>query len=120
MKMEIRNINYQSIVFQSGALLRMHQRKEIEMLKVYKYLVVIGDYFSLGLPQDAQVLKVEAQRGRIWLWALVDETKPIETRKFGFAGTGHEIDGSEILSHIGTFQTDDGQLVWHIFEVKGD
>ena len=86
------------------------------MKYVYKYDVSIEDHFELELPLDARILSVQMQRGTLKLWALVDPTMPLETRKFRTAGTGHPID--EVMGeHISTFQVDGGNFIFHVFEV---
>jgi hypothetical protein len=47
------------------------------------------------------------------MWALVDPNAPMEERRFETVGTGWSVgDG---LRHIKTSQ--DGEFVWHVFEV---
>ena len=88
------------------------------MLKVFKYDISINDYFTVNLPQGAQVLKVEEQYGKPQLWALVDPNAPQGERTFRFVGTGHPInDAIEQLKFINTFQMKNGALIFHIFEV---
>ncbi len=70
---------------------------------------------TLDMPHDAQILSVQIQRGYPKLWALVDTNAPEKTRHFRIYGTGDEIDDSENLKYIGTFQMH-GALVWHLFE----
>lgn len=86
------------------------------MLRVFKYQVMVDDYFEVKLPKGAVVLTVDLQREDVCMWALVDQDMPIETRRFRFTGTGHPIEEKlETLKFINTFQT--GTLVFHIFEV---
>ena len=94
------------------------------MLTVYKYEVPIGDYFELELPKGADILDIAEQQHsvyfvkKVFLWALVDPDNQLITRKFRFAGTGHPItENSYELLHRGTFQTDGGALIFHIFEI---
>lgn len=83
------------------------------MKTIYKYPIDLDAEFSLLLPQGAQVLSIQQQRGDIFLWALVDKTAMKEERRFRTVGTGHSVpDGN--LKHIATVQ--DSIFVWHFFE----
>lgn len=42
------------------------------------------------MPQGAEVLTVESKGGETFVWALVDEYKPMEKRTFVTIGTGHD------------------------------
>lgn len=51
------------------------------------------------------------------MWFLVDrEEVAFEVRTFNCYGTGHRIDATRAL-YLGTLQMNDGQFVWHLFEV---
>ena len=90
-------------------------------MKVFKYKVGVGDYFTVQLPKGAKVLKAEAQKSdpyALSVWVLVDPNAPLEERRFRLAGTGHPIDESEInLEYINTFFLFGGDIVFHVFEV---
>ncbi|GAJ02446.1 unnamed protein product, partial [marine sediment metagenome] len=44
-----------------------------------------------------------------------------ETRYFRLSGTGHPLgeDYLRIIDYIGTFQMENGALMFHLFEIKG-
>lgn len=87
------------------------------MKSVYKYPVSSDDYFQLDMPYGAEILSVQVQQGNPYIWALVDKKEDLMvTRKFRLARTGHPISETN-LSFIGTFQLDDGYLVFHLFEI---
>lgn len=90
------------------------------MLTIFKYPVLIEDHFTLELPKDARILTVQIQRETPQLWALVDSETEKETRYFRLSGTGHPLgeDYLRITNYIGTFQMENGALVFHLFEVK--
>ena len=88
------------------------------MRKVYKYVLPVDDYFTMSLPQNAEILKIDLQFDILHMWALVDPTKPSGVRHFRFVGTGHPIE-EENIRFIDTFQLHDGNLVFHIFEIIG-
>jgi len=90
------------------------------MLTIFKYPIPIEDHFTLELPKDARILTVQIQRETAQLWALVDSETEKETRYFRLSGTGHPLgeDYLRITNYIGTFQMENGALVFHLFEVK--
>lgn len=92
------------------------------MKTIYKYPVdgseALGD-ITLNIPQGGQVLDVQVQGGIPCIWVLVESTKPIVQRVFRIIGTGHRINVNTVLDYIGTFQLDNGDLVYHLFEVLG-
>lgn len=87
------------------------------MRTVYKYSIPLTDHFSLSLPIDAQLLAVQTQYGMPQLWALVETDYPTEDRYFRLAGTGHTIE-VECPDYVGTFQIQDGALIFHLFEIS--
>jgi hypothetical protein len=52
------------------------------------------------------------------MWALVNPEASKEKRRFELYGTGHDVPESDGLIHVGTFQMQDGALVFHLFERK--
>ena len=90
------------------------------MKRVYKYVVYMGDYMNVELPEGAEILTVQAQYDEPHIWALVNPDAPMVTRKFRLLGTGHptEDDVSQD-NYIGTFQLNGGGLVFHLFELGG-
>lgn len=72
------------------------------------------------MPENAKVLTVQTQNGYPRLWALVEEKNPIEQRIFLTVGTGHELpelpEGKD-GRYIATFQLENGELVFHVFEI---
>jgi hypothetical protein len=79
---------------------------------IYKYTLTS----SVEMPQGAQILDIQMQGVLIQIWALVDTTAPMETRRFETLGTGWTV--QEGLQHIKSLQ--DGSYVWHVFEILGD
>ena len=72
---------------------------------------------TLNLPLGAQVLTVQVQYGAPCIWVRLDPTLPnVERRVFDVYGTGHTITKDERLTYIGTFQMQEGALVFHVFE----
>lgn len=88
-------------------------------MKVFKYsIIVLSDVVQLSMPLGAKPLCVQVQNGIPCMWALVDEENALVDKKFRIYGTGHPVD-PEYTDYIGTFQIDDGRLVFHVFGRKG-
>ena len=95
---------------------------------IYKYEIPIMDEFTLDLPLDSEVLCVQVQRGKPYIWVSCDyhtavlACPPIgRNRTFFLRGTGLIFDyKSNTERYIGTFQF--GKLnsiqrfVGHLFE----
>jgi hypothetical protein len=63
------------------------------------------------MPQGAQCLTVQIQRGGACLWAIVDPAAPVVYRHVRIAGTGHPAPPE--ADYLGTLQM--GDYVWHYF-----
>lgn len=87
------------------------------MNRIFKYPLNIIGTQVLELPASASILSVMTQRGRIVLYALVDESE-IETRERSIEifGTGHPVLDNVRRDYLGTVVQENGDLVWHIFE----
>lgn len=103
----------------------LDRRKEKLMeqqLVVWKYPVRNLSRFTLSVPVGACVLAVQKQRGQPQIWMLVDPEALCEEKVFRVIGTGHQYSASEMESwtYHGTFQTCEGDFVWHLFEMSSD
>ena len=88
------------------------------MLAVYKYPIILDNKIEINMPEGAKILTCQSQFGKPQLWALVNPDFPTEKRTFRMAGTGHPIsDSEESLQYIGTFQMENGALIFHLFEI---
>jgi hypothetical protein len=85
------------------------------MKTIYKYPILVVDEQTVIMPFGAEILTVQMQNGQPCLWALVDTSNPINQRHIQVRGTGH--DCSDAGRYIGTFQMENGELVFHVFEV---
>ena len=84
---------------------------------VWKWPLLMTPEQELELPANAHILCVQMQGPQPCLWALVDATLPTERRKIVLAGTGNEDETlGRRLNYLGTFQTNHGTYVWHVFE----
>lgn len=86
------------------------------MKTVFKYNFTPDDIVELQLPGGATILHCAEQYGYMCLWALVDPTAPLETRRIRMAGTGHPIPEAKVR-HINTIVMHNGSLVFHFFEL---
>lgn len=68
----------------------------------------------VALPSMAQPLSAQMQNGNISIWFLVDPTRSLVNRNLLVVGTGMPFK-SRFHSYIDTVQN--GDLVWHVFEV---
>ncbi len=85
-------------------------------MTIWKFDVSIDDSFVLSMPMGARPVSVQMQCDKPCLWAIVDELRPVEQRRFYIVGTGHDI--PRRAAYVGTFQQHGGMLVWHLFEAK--
>src|SRR5579872_4380097 len=88
------------------------------MKKIWKYQLIIVNEQQIALPVGAKILAVQVQHNMPVIWAEIDVTQPIEMRSFQTFGTGHNIvdqPGFE-REYIGSYQIDNGDLVFHLFE----
>jgi hypothetical protein len=77
--------------------------------------IALTDESELLLPQDAVMLSVGKQHGRLVLWALVDDEAPKVSATVSVRGTGHSFGLTPRAGDfVGTVQSESG-LVWHIF-----
>lgn len=88
------------------------------MKKIYKYSFEVQDKVTIRIPRNSTILIVQTQRDTPCLWALVDPDEELCDFVFRIFGTGHPIDPDLIGDYIGTFQMDEGRLVFHIFHGK--
>ncbi|MBD2391952.1 GUN4 domain-containing protein [Aphanizomenon flos-aquae NRERC-008] len=78
--------------------------------------------FDLDLPIDAQILAVQMQKDKPCLWMLIDSQKEKDDiygkkRTFCWFRTGEPIGYTDLI-HIATLQSNGGNHVSHLFELK--
>lgn len=63
------------------------------MNKIYKYSIPTKEKYTIELPKDAIILRVEDVDGLFFLWAIVntEEGHPLENRYLEFYKTGQPI-----------------------------
>jgi len=84
------------------------------MKAIYKYPIKVTTSFDLQMQDGAEILRVDVQRGRPMLWAKVDESREIVTRRFRVLLTGETFEESEVNGYLGTFELPNG-LIGHLF-----
>lgn len=94
------------------------------MKVIYKYILSPSNVPTIAMPLNAQILSVKWVREKICIYALVDhDESETEQRQFEIFGTGHPIPPqSDPIERyfLGTVVNDDQQLVFHIFERRGE
>lgn len=86
------------------------------MQTIWKYEVPVIDRFEVPLPVGAVVLSVQCQRGTPCIWVQVNTNNPGMMRRFGVFGTGNPM--PEVVgNYVGTFQLNNGTLVFHLYEM---
>jgi hypothetical protein len=89
--------------------------------KIFKYPLTIDDEIEISMPEGSQILAVHTQVNYLMqipcIWAIVDTDAPLITRRLCIRGTGHTFKGNE-GKYIGTFQIDNGALIFHLFEER--
>ena len=87
------------------------------MNTIWKYQLEICDEQYLQIPSGAKILTVQIQQETVQLWACVDLDLTPVLRQIRIHGTGHNVPNHDKLKYISTFQLQDGNLVFHVFEV---
>ena len=83
---------------------------------VWKYPINIDGLTELTLPGGAQVLTVNLQNEKPFLWAMVDPDKHLTTRRFRLVATGESFEANDPF-YVGTLFVEGGRYVFHVFEV---
>jgi len=88
------------------------------MKTIYKYKLKQQEIVEVEMPKGARVLTAQAQGVHVWIWAIVDaDPKETEMRRFAILKTGQSISfNTDVLTHVGSVQFDEGGLVYHVFE----
>jgi hypothetical protein len=70
--------------------------------------------------KHAEILSVQVQYGKVVMWAKVEPMDaPVVSRQFYIIPTGGRIP-EEANHYLGTFQLNEGRLVYHVFEQKDE
>lgn len=87
--------------------------------KIFKYQLETTDVQQVEIQQGAEILCVQTQNEKPCIWALVTPENDKVKRTFEIFGTGFSVPENGIRSYIGTYQLNDGALVFHCFELIG-
>lgn len=73
---------------------------------------------SIDVPIGAEILSVQMQGDIPCIWLLVNPKAPTQSRYFEIYGTGTDIpyDMGIMRNYIGTYQLDNGDFIFHVFE----
>lgn len=84
--------------------------------QIWKFPLDMTGHQHVQIPIGAEILCVQMQAGTPCLWALVNLSAIEADRSIEIYGTGHTIPSGD-RRYIGTFQAQDGALVFHAFEL---
>lgn len=86
------------------------------MKVIYKYVLPVGEVYTLQMPRDRALAKVgrDPLSGLPAMWFIVESDSPKQECKYKVFATGEDITGS--VSHVGTAIC--GRYVWHVFRVE--
>jgi hypothetical protein len=82
---------------------------------IWRFPIPAKSEFELELPQGARVVHVGCKDDAPDMWVLLDKDAEPELRGFLVLATGERVPDRS-RDYLGTFFTDDGQLVWHLFD----
>lgn len=90
------------------------------MKKILKYPLLAGQHSVVYMPEGSEILDVDHQWGKLHLWAICDETKPLAPYSFKVLGTGFELPEVHEYEkwHLKTVHCRDQGLVWHVFDMN--
>lgn len=87
------------------------------MEKIYKYPLALEDKQTIEMPMGSQILSIQTQFNKPCIWAMVNPNLPPIGVKIEIYGTGESITNPfpSYLKYIGTFQINNGHVVYHVF-----
>ena len=91
------------------------------MRTIWKFPLTASTVQVVKMPKGAKILSVHLQRGTPCIWALVDwelgepEAAHVDRLVYLY-GTGDLFELPEVAEFVGTFMTEDGRYVFHVFD----
>ena len=85
--------------------------------KIYKYKLDIKGIQRIEMPEWAEILCIQTQNEIPYIWALVQPSSPVTKRTFEIFETGNNVQENANRSYVGTYQLNNGELVFHCFEL---
>lgn len=82
---------------------------------IWKFELETNDEQYIEVPAGAVMLDVQIQNGTPCLWVRLDPEAEKYKRRIVTHGTGHRVPTTTTL-YIGSYQLQDGALVFHVFE----
>lgn len=69
---------------------------------IFKYQMPVAEAFEMRLPEGAEIIRIDGEKGMLWLWAVVNTDNPDETRNFhafkcGGAGMDKDLAGDLLV-----------------------
>lgn len=92
----------------------MRSDRRIKM--IFKYPIQMTDTQDIAMPEHAEILTVQTQNDIPHLWVLVNPNLLPQDRTILTYGTGHPMETDIQRKYIGTYLTDNDNLVFHVFE----
>ncbi len=87
------------------------------MTTVWKFPLRVSDSQTIKMPAGTSILCVQVQNDQPCIWALVPNTEAVlVSQTILMAGTGHNRPDLLGKNYIGTFQLNEGVLVFHVFQ----
>jgi hypothetical protein len=83
--------------------------------RIWKFPLQVTDVQEIDISHGSKFLSVQLQNGIPNLWALCPTGYTKVKRRIYAFGTGNLINLQDVGSFIGTYQTQGGQFVWHVF-----
>lgn len=68
---------------------------------IFKYQMPVLESFTMQLPKNAEIIRVEDQDGMFWMWAVVNTDAELEDRNFLAFKTGAKMPDNVPLKYIG-------------------
>ena len=95
----------------------------ITQQRIYKYELKLNSGQNIEMPKGSEILTIQTQYGRPCMWCLcpIIEDGESECRNIEIYPTGAPIvsDMGATRDYLGTFQIENGSLVFHVFEYTG-
>ena len=87
---------------------------------IHKVQLEITDQQHVMLPANVEILTVQVQRGIPCVWYKFNKSVEEKVKwSFYTVGTGHNT-STTVGQYVGTYQIDNGNLVFHVFARRSD
>ena len=86
--------------------------------RIWKFNLTMADRQIIGMPKGSEILSLQTQFNEPCIWVLITDGDDMEDRTFEIFPTGNTIyfDMGIERKSIGTFQVDNGNYIFHVFE----